>query len=68
MVNLKEENRILKEKLKAYQDYYGNQIINLCLRCNVPLEPEDKVTVIYKRNGCSKTQGHLHKKCWDKII
>ena len=67
-MNLREENKKLKVKLKAYESYYGGRIINLCLVCDNPVGTDNKVTVTHYKNFKSKTQGHLHKRCWNDLI
>lgn len=58
----------LLEKLKAYEDYYGNRLVNLCLFCNTPLESWDRVSMIRKlKNYTTRTVGHYHVKCWRKV-
>ncbi len=66
-MNLKDENKKLKETIKSYESYYGNHLALLCLLCTKPIDTKNKISVINKKEFTSKTIGHFHPKCWEKI-
>ena len=66
-MNLTKENKELKEKIKAYESYYGNRLVSLCLLCDLPMNSQNKVSVNRIKNYQSRLVGHYHPKCWRKI-
>ncbi len=66
-MNLKQENKQLKETVKAYESYYGNHLISLCLLCGNPINSKNKISIINKKEFTSKTIGHYHPKCWKNV-
>ncbi|GAH03833.1 unnamed protein product, partial [marine sediment metagenome] len=61
------EIRALRKVIKAYESYYGNRLVSLCLLCGLPMKTQDRVSIIHRKDFTSKTIGHFHVKCWEKI-